>query len=368
MSPDIDSPVVGTVTRSPSRSVPAYPFDWDDGDFSEPVQAIAAPAIEPIQEPLAEPIPVQVDELENVEPKEPPALPGDLVPIEKERPAVASTSQWTSREIAFFSILAFCTGGVLVALFDRSIARATLESDRAAILEEIDRVRSLVAARPAVEPAAHELGLLTQDVATIKDSMSALAKAIQEIAAVKESITSLAKATREIASAKESMSALAKALPDAKGLGAKIDALGARLDSVVVEMGELPGLVNKRIAMRVPYNEPEPTREPAALVAALNERGVSLYAQGSYADANACFRSCRSFDPSDPLPWYFGALAHGFATDDWQVESVRLAQEGVKRESGKPEFTAKVKAALSSLTAAKGGDWLAFYRKGIAAR
>ena len=98
------------------------------------------------------------------------------------------------------------------------------------------------------------------------------------------------------------------------------------------------------------------------------DQAVEQFNARKYKEASEAFTKLQGVFPDDARIWYYSALANGFATGDWVKESQRLVNVGLEKEKAGRPNAAKIDAAFANLTAATGKDWLAEYRKRIAAR
>src|SRR5205807_1199574 len=54
------------------------------------------------------------------------------------------------------------------------------------------------------------------------------------------------------------------------------------------------------------------------------DRGIALFKAGQFREASDAFRRLTGTDPDDARVWYYAALSHGIATNQWVGEAVRL--------------------------------------------
>ncbi len=90
--------------------------------------------------------------------------------------------------------------------------------------------------------------------------------------------------------------------------------------------------------------------------------GLIAFREKRFAAAASEFRSAASAGPDDARAWYFAAIAHGLATNDWKGEAEALVLKGVALEKAGTPTPAEIDAALSELTRETGKDWLGYYR------
>ena len=109
--------------------------------------------------------------------------------------------------------------------------------------------------------------------------------------------------------------------------------------------------------------------EPPASVTVIDttkptiEKGVRLLAQGHYASARATFEKLRLVEPSDARVWYFGALAVGLVSGDWDDQATDLAEKGLARERAGTPSSAEIDATLARLAPITGESWLNSFRR-----
>jgi TolA-binding protein len=93
------------------------------------------------------------------------------------------------------------------------------------------------------------------------------------------------------------------------------------------------------------------------------EQGIALFDQQKYKDASEIFSKLEQTNPDDARVWYYAALAHGFATDQWTADGAgRLVEKGIEREKAGTPPPPVIDDAFKNLTSATGKDWLASYR------
>jgi hypothetical protein len=261
-----------------------------------------------------------------------------------------------SRVEALVLAAVFLLGGLSVALLNRVLPNdataaaiveltETLKADRAAYAKQLEEIRALVLSKPAEEPKATE----------VKLAEGALDPLRRDLSDVKDGLASLTRSTSA-----------------ASGLDAKLVALSNRVDRVAAEVQKVPDAIIKHEAKRFPYGDASgstsgTSMSPAAATL-LYERGVSLFNQVNFLDADACFHACRLLDPEDARFWYYGALTRGFVGGNWAGDATKLAAQGVERERARPDKAATIDEALASLSPTGGGTWLASFRKGTKPR
>lgn len=113
----------------------------------------------------------------------------------------------------------------------------------------------------------------------------------------------------------------------------------------------------------------KPIVEEAPTLDVQLSQGASLFKQGKFSDASTLFNQLVKTNPDDARVWYYAALSHGFATNEWAGEPLRLVEKGVERERAGTPPASDIDLAFQGLDeSAKGkGDngkkWLEFYRQ-----
>jgi len=98
-------------------------------------------------------------------------------------------------------------------------------------------------------------------------------------------------------------------------------------------------------------------------------RGAELFHQKKYQDALDLFDRLEQTNPDDARVWYYAALAHGFAKNQWNKDGTgRLVEKGIERERAGTPPSRVIDETFKDLTSDTGKDWLAAYRKRVKAR
>jgi len=140
------------------------------------------------------------------------------------------------------------------------------------------------------------------------------------------------------------------------------------LDKRVVDLAQVVDALKSDAGARPKSAAATPTPASGKPEDRTIEQAVSLFKEAKYAEAEAAFARLQATSADDARVWYFSALARGLATRQWSGETERLVLAGLEREKAGSPPTAQVDTAFNGLTAATGKDWLAAYRKRIAAR
>jgi hypothetical protein len=96
--------------------------------------------------------------------------------------------------------------------------------------------------------------------------------------------------------------------------------------------------------------------------------GIDLFKKGLYTKADEVFGKLRASKSKDARAWYFSALAHGFATGQWEGETRTFVVQGADREREGSPPASQIDSAVAGLSPAQGKDWLASYRAQLAKR
>ena len=67
--------------------------------------------------------------------------------------------------------------------------------------------------------------------------------------------------------------------------------------------------------------------------------------------------------PEDARVWYYAALSHGLATNEWKDETIRLFNKAVERERAGTPDKAKIDASLANVTEPSVKKWVDYFRK-----
>jgi hypothetical protein len=91
--------------------------------------------------------------------------------------------------------------------------------------------------------------------------------------------------------------------------------------------------------------------------------GIQLLKKGQYASARTIFDGLQNREPTDARVWYFGALAVGLVSGDWDDQATELALKGLERERSGTPPTDQIDATLAKLGPFKGEGWLNSLRR-----
>ena len=132
---------------------------------------------------------------------------------------------------------------------------------------------------------------------------------------------------------------------------AEFKTLQSRLDSFM--NGDRP-VVGAVAALRAQSADLSPPGTGIAPPSPTMEMGIHLLEQGQYESARKIFDGLQRSEPSDARVWYFGALAVGLASGDWDDEARHLVEKGLERERAGTPPAAAIDAALVTPPAHKG--------------
>ncbi len=158
----------------------------------------------------------------------------------------------------------------------------------------------------------------------------------EEILALREQVAQLANLPQQIASLREELDTTRGQL---LALGEAVETVGAEVASIRTESS------------------------PDLAGASLNQ-AISLYDRGQYDEALEILQELQTSIPEDARVWYFSALAHAFATGNWEGEQTReYFQQGVERERAGTPPSLQIDAVMEGISKAKGRDWVDYYRR-----
>jgi TolA-binding protein len=94
-------------------------------------------------------------------------------------------------------------------------------------------------------------------------------------------------------------------------------------------------------------------------------QGVSLFKNGKYQDAYNFFEKLGATTPNDARVWYFAALSHGWAYNDWKEggKTLSLVKKGIELEKAGTPRTSEIDSAIQELSPESGKLWLESKRK-----
>ena len=246
------------------------------------------------------------------------------------------------------------------------------------------------AAAPASEPSPDpsKLALTRLDgldgeikvLAKSLDAMKAqLAAAQADLAPIEAKIDAVAKkvddGSPKVDTIQVKLDALSKKIdagfPDAKGIDAKIEKSASSLSSRIAALTTKTEALEKALAaakatvaaLQADKKESTAAKPPASNAAEADfAKAVDVYRQNKFAEARASFSQLQTSMPTDARVWYYAALSNGFATGDWNAETVRLVNKGIELErAGTPDST-KIDAAFADLASPTAKTWLDAYR------
>ncbi|WP_406699346.1 hypothetical protein V5E97_10785 [Singulisphaera sp. Ch08] len=67
--------------------------------------------------------------------------------------------------------------------------------------------------------------------------------------------------------------------------------------------------------------------------------------------------------PNDARVWYYAALSHGLATNQWKDETIQLFNKAVEREKAGTPDKAKIDASLIHVTEPSVKKWVDYFRR-----
>ncbi len=351
---------------------PAYPFDWADSDV-EASNQVEPPSesdreticeimpertsadliveirreevvVEQRAERLAEPPP------ENLNREAPPDLDRapqldraaqlDRAPRqggERESVTWKSRGGWSAWELALVATAAFLLGGALIEAFDRLASdrsptaaavrdlAGTFDQDRIKRAEQMRELRTLILSKEAASTEPTEVKLTEAEAASIRDGFAQI--------------------KGDVARFQQLLGDMSKPLSQASSLDAKVGSVDAKLAKLTDRMNQIAELLEK-VPEKIAQHEVKRPNYADQGQTALFDQAVALYTQSKFVDADHVFEACRIVNPSDVRSWYYGALARGNATGDWNGQAAALANLGAEKERANPGQTEAINTAL----------------------
>ena len=105
----------------------------------------------------------------------------------------------------------------------------------------------------------------------------------------------------------------------------EIKTLRSRIESLTG--GRVEGL-NSNLALPRPSSAAAPLATDNQAESPTMELGITLLERGQYASAREVFLRLERAQPRNVLVWYFGALATGLTSGDWNGEAKQFVEEG----------------------------------------
>jgi TolA-binding protein len=170
------------------------------------------------------------------------------------------------------------------------------------------------------------------------------------------------------------MGELARVMDEVASLPAKVRHYDNRLETMQEEIKTLRSRIESLTGGRVEGLNPNlalPRQSSAAAPPATDnqaesptmELGITLLERGQYVSAREVFLRLERAQPRDALVWYFGALATGLTSGDWNGEAKQFVEKGIERERAGTPPTAQIDAALATRTPIQGEPWLNSLRR-----
>ena len=91
--------------------------------------------------------------------------------------------------------------------------------------------------------------------------------------------------------------------------------------------------------------------------------GIRMLEQGQYESARTLFERLQTLEPDDARVWYFGAIAVGLVSGDWEDRAKELAEKGLDRECAGTPPGPVIDAALATRVPLLGEPWLDALRR-----
>ncbi len=170
------------------------------------------------------------------------------------------------------------------------------------------------------------------------------------------------------------MAELARVMDEVASLPAKVRYCDNRLETMQEEIktlrsriesltgGRVEGL-NANLALPRPSSAAAPPATDNQAESPTMELGITLLERGQYASAREVFLRLERAQPRDALVWYFGALAAGLTSGDWNGEAKQFVEKGIERERAGTPPTAQIDAVRVTRTPIEGEPWLNSLRR-----
>jgi hypothetical protein len=210
---------------------------------------------------------------------------------------------------------------------------------------------------------AEDVDMLKTQIMDLTERVATLNARADRMSRLKDEMPTL------IQSLQIEMGDLAHKLADLAPLPAKVRDHENRLATLTQELHRLRSLIDSvtscdghRLATSLVAAGSEGARAgasgPALTESPEINLGIHLLEQGQYPSARTLFERLQRLQPGDARVWYFGALAVGLASGDWNDQARELAEKGLERERAGTPPTAQIDRALDTPTPLKGEPWL----------
>ena len=201
-------------------------------------------------------------------------------------------------------------------------------------------------------------GLQARIEATPKTDLKPIEDRISHVAKTTEAVAPLPK---QVGHLDERIGALDKAI------GTLRDELGSLRKEVKKATEQAAAASAAAEAFKTAAPKVETTTAPAPTNANVNasndlDEGAKLFKAGKYKEADDYFRKLTDAKPDDARLWYYAALSHGSATNQWTGETERLVKQGIEREKAGTPALDKINSAFSGVAPTL-KPWLEGWRK-----
>jgi hypothetical protein len=225
---------------------------------------------------------------------------------------------------------------------------------------------------PTTKDLSEKLAGLSDRVDAVTHRLDTLPKPAPppDLSDLQVRVADLKEATEEIAPLREAIKRVDGRLDE---IGQMVHSLGDELHAASSRVGtsRTTSAGNGNGIGRTTTTEdiiPAPAPEKPVKEEAL-ERGAELFRQHKYQEALDFFSKLEQNHPDDARVWYYAALAHGFAKNQWTDDGTgRLVEKGIERERAGTPPSPVIDQTFKDLTSDTGKDWLAAYRKRVKTR
>ncbi len=234
-------------------------------------------------------------------------------------------------------LMSFLCGGLAVALYDRSVAKAENPS-ASALSDQMARFERRL--NELKEPAA------APDLQPIRSELKDLRAALDEMK-------------------QDQFKELRVAIDEMKKETLAVQSLRSRVDELKVDLDVRRASADDKLKTQkddASYQETGAAQASGYVPSSMLKRGTELFNEGDGVKARDLFRVATEVYPSDARLWYYSALSEMRSTGVWPGTGEPLFRKGIECEqAGKPPGP-EIDAAFASLSKAQGRDWLNYYR------
>ncbi|AGA28865.1 hypothetical protein [Singulisphaera acidiphila] len=229
---------------------------------------------------------------------------------------------------------------IVAASTTHSLAENPAATDRSAAASPADSVNTL---KTEIERLSTRLKKLQERVETSSNPPS-------ELNAIRTKMNELAQSTAALAL-----------------LTKKVESLDARVaatDKQVASFREQVVAVKEQRKRAADSGQTAfPTHHPETPSDGDITTGINAFKASRYKEASDLFRALTVSRPDDARVWYYAALSHALATNQWKDETIRLFNKAVEREKAGTPAKALIDASLASVTEPSVKKWVDYFRR-----